>query len=200
MADGLGSWSPLSLPAVAQLLAGVREPWWIAGVWAIDLFVGRTTRAHDDVDVQIRRDDQLAFQAALATWDLHAADPPGTLRPWRRGEVLPPAVQDVWCRPAPAAPWAFQFMLADTVGDQWVFRRDRRVRRSLAALTRRSDAGLPYVAPEVQLLFKARATPRPKDEHDFAIAHGLLNTEARAWLAAALTLYSPDHPWLTRLR
>jgi hypothetical protein len=149
--------------------------------------------------VQINRDDQRAFQAALATWDLHAADPPGTLRPWRHGEVLPPEVQDVFCRPGPTAPWAFQFNLAETLGDQWVFRRDRRVRRSLAALTCRSVEGLPYVAPEVQLLFKARATPRPKDEHDFAIAHGLLCEEGHAWLDAALALYSPEHPWRTRL-
>ncbi len=199
MTDRLGAWSPLSLPEVAKLLAGVREPWWIAGGWAIDLFVGRPTRSHGDVDVQIRRDDQLSFQAALATWDLHAADPPGTLRPWRRGEVLPPAVQDVWCRPVPTAPWAVQLMLADTLGDQWVFRRYRRVRRTLTALTRRSVEGLPYVAPEVQLLFKARATPQPKDEHDFAIAHGLLSEDARAWLDAVLALYSPDHPWRKRL-
>lgn len=199
MADALGPWSPIALPELASLFAGVREPWWIAGGWAIDLFVGRPTRSHGDVDVQIRRDDQLAFQAALATWDLHAADPPGTLRPWRRGEVLPLAVQDVFCRPKPTAPWAFQFNLADTLGEQWVFRRDRRVRRSLAALTRRSAEGLPYVAPEVQLLFKAHATPRPKDEHDFAIAHGLLSEEARAWFDAALALYSPEHPWRTRL-
>jgi hypothetical protein len=199
VADELGTWSPLSLPEVAQLLAGIREPWWIAGGLAIELFVGRPTRSHDDVDVQICRDDQLAFQAALATWDLHAADPPGTLRPWHRGESLPLTVQDIWCRPNPTAPWAFQFMLADTLADQWIFRRDRRVRRSLAALTHRSIDGLPYIAPEVQLLFKARATPRPKDEHDFAIAHGLLSEEARAWLDAALALYNPDHPWRKRL-
>jgi len=199
VADDLGVWSPIPLSELAALFAGLREPWWIAGGWAIDLFVGRTTRAHSDVDVQINRDDQLAFQAALATWDLHAADPPGSLRPWRRGEVLPPGVQDVFCRPGPTAPWAFQFNLADTLGYQWVFRRDRRVRRSLAALTRRSDEGLPYVAPEVQLLFKARATPRPKDEQDFAVAHGLLGAEARSWLDGALALYSPEHPWRARL-
>ena len=143
MAHDPGVRAPIPLWELAALLAGMREPWWISGGWAIDLFVGRTTRVHSDVDVQINRDDQLAFQAALATWDLHAADPPGTLRPWRRGEVLPPGVQDVFCRPGPTAPWAFQFNLADTLGDQWVFRRDRRVCRSLAALTRRSDEGLP---------------------------------------------------------
>ncbi|HEX5505446.1 MAG TPA: hypothetical protein VFW96_22705, partial [Thermomicrobiales bacterium] len=157
------------------------------------------TRPHDDVDVQILRGDQLAVRAALAGWDLHAADPPGTLRPWLPSEILPPQVHDVWCRPGPAAPWALQLMLDDTDGDRWIFRRDRRVSRPLATLTRRSPAGWPYVAPEIQLLYKARATPRPQDEHDFAVARPLLGAEARAWLAAALATCNPGHPWLRRL-
>ncbi|MGH2458803.1 MAG: nucleotidyltransferase domain-containing protein [Chloroflexota bacterium] len=82
-------------------------PWWIAGGWAIDLFVGRTTRHHDDIDVQIQRADQLAVQATLATWDLNAADPPGTLRPWKPGEVLPAHVHDIWCRPVRPRPGRF---------------------------------------------------------------------------------------------
>ncbi|MFN8515558.1 MAG: 50S ribosomal protein L11 methyltransferase [Chloroflexia bacterium] len=194
VADELGCGSPIPLSELAALFAGMGGSLVDRGRLG-DRSSSAGPREHIATLMQINRDDQLAFQAALATWDpRHAADPPGTLRPWRRGEVLPPGVQDVFCRPGPTAPWAFQFNLADTLGDQWVFRRDRRVRRSLAALTRRSDEGLPHVAPEVQLLFKARATPRPKDEQDFAVAHGLLDEEARAWLAGALALYSPDHP------
>lgn len=199
MTDELGAWSPLSLPEVAGLFRGLRAPWWIAGGWAIDLFVGRPTRPHHDVDVQILRDDQRAIRAALAGWDLHAADPPGALRPWLPGETLPAHVHDIWCRPTPAAPWALQLQVADTVGDRWVFRRDRRISRPLATLTRRSPEGWPYMAPEIQLLFKARATPRPEDEHDFAVARPRLGADARAWLAAALATCNPRHPWLRRL-
>lgn len=198
MADEHGIWEPLSPVEVAALFCDLRVPWWIAGGWAIDLFVGRTTRSHADIDVQILRDDQLTVQAALASWNLHAADPPGTLRPWKPSEILPEHVHDIWCRPDPISRWALQLMLADTEGEHWIYRRDRRIRRPLSSLTRRSPEGIPYLAPEIQLLFKAR-NPRRKDERDSAAALSYLGNEARCWLAASLRTCHPDSPWLLRL-
>lgn len=195
MADEHGVWQPLSPREATSLLSVLRIPWWIAGGWAIDLFVGRTTRPHDDIDVQIIRDDQLAIQELLLAWDLHAADPPGTLRPWKRGEVLPPHVHDVWCRPDATSPCALQLMLADTEDDRWIYRRDRRVSRPLSVLTRRTTENIPYLTPEIQLLFKARH-PRPKDESDFAVALPFLDDDARAWLGDALRMCYPNSPWL----
>jgi hypothetical protein len=95
----LGPWEPLAVRDLARLLAGASFPWWVAGGWAIDLFVGHQTRPHDDLDVLVLRRDQLAVQHALRGWDLHAADPPGTLRPWRPGETLGAGIHDIWCRP-----------------------------------------------------------------------------------------------------
>ena len=198
MADESLPWNPLSPAEDADLFAELRVPWWIAGGWAIDLFLGYPTRAHDDIDVQILRDNQLTIQDMLTSWDLHAADPPGTLRPWQRGEVLPPQVHDIWCRPDPASPWTLQLMLADTEDERWVYRRDGRINRPLSSLTRRSKEGIPYLAPEIQLLFKAR-NPRPKDERDFAKALPYLGDEARNWLAESLRTCHPDSPWLSRL-
>jgi hypothetical protein len=43
------------------LLDGLPVRWWIAGGQAIDLFVDSST--HQDVDVAVRRPDQLAVQA-----------------------------------------------------------------------------------------------------------------------------------------
>lgn len=195
MADEHGVWDPLSPAEVTDLFRDSGFAWWIAGGWAIDLFVGRTTRSHADVDVQILRRDQLAVQARLATWDLHAADPPGTLRPWKPGEILLAHVHDIWCRPSPASPWALQLMVADADADRWIFRRDPRVSRPLAALSRQTPAGFPYLAPEIQLLFKARAQ-RPKDESDFAVVLPHVEDHGRAWLAAALRTCYPEHPWI----
>jgi hypothetical protein len=174
VADEHGRWTRLSVHDLVELLGGAPFPWWVAGRHAIDLFVGRETRPHADTDVQVLRRDQLAVQARRAGWDLHAADPPGALRPWARGEVLQPAVHDLWCRRAPDAPWALQL----------IARRGRRRALDLPArpriscpferFGRRSADGVPDVAPEVQLLFKARAL-LPKDEADFAVALPLLN-------------------------
>jgi hypothetical protein len=58
--------------------------------------------------------------------------------------------------------------------------------------------GVPFVAPEVALLFNAK-TPRFKDQRDFDRVIPHLDQAARAWLAAALEQAYPGHPWRGRL-
>ncbi|HZQ36576.1 MAG TPA: amino acid transporter [Dehalococcoidia bacterium] len=199
MPADLGPWRPLGVAQVAALLGALPAPWWIAGGWALDLFLGRQTREHGDTDVLVLRRDQLTVQSALAGWDLHAADPPGTLRPWLSGEWLNAPVHDIWCRPAADAPWALQLMLAESEAGRWLFRREPSVGGPLEQLTCRTADGIPYLAPEVQLLYKATDAPRAKDEADLAAVLPYLDPHHRQWLATALRRYRPQHPWLARL-
>ena len=76
----LGPWQPFTVGVAARLLAGLPAPWWIAGGWALDLFVGRQSRAHDDLDVEVLRRDQFVLQRLLAGWDPRVAAG-GLLRP-----------------------------------------------------------------------------------------------------------------------
>ncbi|HEY0807722.1 MAG TPA: amino acid transporter [Pseudonocardiaceae bacterium] len=183
---------------VAGLFATFGAPWWVAGGYAIELAVGRPVRAHADIDVLVLRRDQLNVQRVLAGWEWWAADPPGVLRPWTAGEVLPPAVHDIWCRPADGQPWRVQFMLDESSGSDWVSRRNPRLRRPIAELGHRTPAGIPFLAPEIQLLYKA-ARPRPKDEHDFTEVLPVLTAAQQQWLHAALTDTYGGHPWRDRL-
>ena len=50
----------------AALMRGFHGPWGVAGGWSIDLFLGRETRPHADIDVAILRDDQRALRTRLA--------------------------------------------------------------------------------------------------------------------------------------
>ena len=173
--------------------------WWIAGGWAIDLLVGGQTREHEDLDVLVLRPDQLVVREHLRDWDVYAADPPGALRPWALGDELPAHVHDIWIRRDADSPWSFQLMLDDVDGDDWLYRRDRRVRRPVASLRgRASRPDLSVLAPEVQLLYKS-GTPRPKDLADLATALPHLTDEERTWVRDALVLTRPDHDWIGRL-
>jgi hypothetical protein len=185
---------------VRELLCGVSCPWWISGGWAIDLFLGRQTREHADVDVLIQRKDQLAFQEYLSDWDLHKAQQRG-LEPWPNGEFLIPGVNDIWCRRTPAHPWSLQIRLLDTRNGTWVFRRDPTIVGQVAALGWAPDTGIPYLSPEIQLLFKARPETLDRDDADFRNCAPLLERENRGRLLSCLEQHLPvGHQWISLLK
>jgi len=195
-----GPWDPLSPQDVATLLSSLSVPWWISGGWAIDLFLGRQTRDHADLDVQFLRHDQQVVRAAFAGWDVQAALPQPRsedwpFRTWEQGDELDPRIHDIWCRPGAGEPWCVQLMLADSEDGDWLFRRDPRIRRPVATIGCWSDDGLPYLAPEIQLLYKAKVPSRAKDEADFLQVAPHLAPERRQWLRASLAAVCPGHPW-----
>jgi len=194
-----GSWKPATPAEVAEIFSGCKAQWWIAGGYAIELAAGRPIRGHVDIDVLMLRRDQLAVQQALPGWQWQAADPPGSLRPWEPGEQLGVGVHDIWCRPCPSEPWRIQVMLDESSGDDWVSRRDERIRRPIASIGLVTARGIPYLAPEIQLFYKANAG-RPKDETDFAAALPVLTNLQSQWLIDAISLvYGLAHPWRARL-
>ena len=199
---------------VAQLFASLTIPWWIAGGWALDLFLGVQTREHHDIDIQILRRDQQAVRALLHQWDIqgralhHAWDLEVTapslnldtlpFQVWEPGMLLGNGAYDIFCRPQKSGPWAFQLMVGDSSEDYWLFRRDARVRRPIATIGSVTSEGIPYMAPEIQLLYKAKA-PRPQDEADFARTFPHLSQASRTFLVQALALVYPGHRWLLEL-
>jgi hypothetical protein len=194
-----GPWEPLSPTSVNELLRGSSEAvWWLAGGYALEMFAGHSWRTHDDIDVLLMRCDQQAIHEWLPDWQVYAAHPPGQLRRWESGDRLPPTVHDVWCRESADRPWRIQFMVDESETGRWISRRNHQVSRPVDSLGLTSDFGIPYLAPEIQLFYKAKAT-RPKDELDFRVVTPLLDEFQRDWLARALTATHPGHPWISRL-
>ncbi|MGE0660764.1 MAG: hypothetical protein AB7O63_14805 [Reyranellaceae bacterium] len=194
-------WDPLTPAQAAALLRAAPFPWWIAGGHAIEFAVGRgPLRAHDDLDVLVLRRDQLAVRDFFADWDCEVSDPPGTLRPWPPGETLRHGVHDVWCRRAPGEKWQLRLMVDEADDDRWRTRRDARITRPLAEIGRSRDDGVPFLAPEIQLYYKANR-PRPKDQFDFDAVLPVLDAGQRAWLARAIaTSLGRRHRWLEKLQ
>lgn len=189
---------PPPIAGVADALRHLRATWAVAGGWAIDLALGRPTRAHADVDVAVFRDEQAALPTALPGWSFEVAIR-GELVSWHSGERLALPVHEVHAHPpAGAAGPRIEFLLNERDGADWVYRRDPGVRLPLARALRQGPAGLPVLAPEIVLLYKSKA-PRPGDEHDFREARPLLDAEARTWLRAALLRAGPTHPWAAAL-
>jgi len=191
-------WSPLSVDEVVEVMRGAGFFWCLAGGHAIERVVGRSYRAHDDIDIVVLRSQQLAVQRWFREWTLMAADPPGCLRRWEAGEKLTWRVHDIWAQRANAAGWEVQIMIQEDDGTSWFFRRDDRVHGRVDQLAV-DVQGVPVLRPALQLLFKAKRS-RAKDELDFSELLPVLTPPERQLLWEWLDLTSPNgHPWMATL-
>ena len=104
-----------------------------------------------------------------------------------------------WFREPATGRWRLDVFREPSHGRTWICRRDGRLQRPFAEVIQRTPDGIPYGAPEVVLLYKAKHT-RDKDEADFVAVLPLLSLGAGgAWLAEALQLVHPGHRWLAQL-
>ncbi|MGA7270894.1 MAG: hypothetical protein WB239_07460 [Acidimicrobiia bacterium] len=102
VADG-GEWVPMEVQEAAELFSGAPFRWWIAGGHALELHTVRSWRAHDDLDVGVRRQDASQLYEWLAGWDLHVAAA-GELRPWKGDRLSADQHENnVWARRSPGA-------------------------------------------------------------------------------------------------
>ena len=89
-------------------------------------------------------------------------------------------------------------LLNETDRTSFLFRRDRSITLPLdrAILTRN---GLPFLAPEIVLVYKSKDAGSEANAKDFASVLPHLDTTQRSWLKQALQKATSKHPWLHRL-
>lgn len=193
------NWDPYRPEEIYELFKSLTIPWWIAGGWAIDLFLGSKTRNHLDIDIQILRKDQLKLQEFLEGWDLYKTNQPG-LKPWKKDELLQLGVNSIWCRKAPEDPWKMQILFLDSEGTKWFYRRKPSIRGSISEIAKKTSSGISYLKPEIQLLFKAQKDPAPKDEQDFLNVLPLLKEEKLLWLKESILVqFGINHCWIVEI-
>lgn len=166
------------------------QAWWVAGGWAIDLHLGQQHRQHKDIDLAVLRRDKSALQSCLSGWSLQKIVG-GQSESWHPDEMLELPIHEVH---ATRNEEHLEFLLNEADGDTWLFRRNPEISMPVRRLARISSTGIPYLCPEVVLLYKAKA-PRVHDEDDFNRIRSVLNAEAKQWLVAALNVCHPGHQW-----
>ncbi|MCZ6870980.1 MAG: amino acid transporter [Gammaproteobacteria bacterium] len=192
----LEAWRPWRPQEATAVLAGLDVTWCVVGGWAIDLFLGRETRSHGDLEIAIARADFPRLRDHLRAYRLHSVGN-GEVRAMSAGEVTPPDKHQNWVLDVDEDVWRMDVMLEPGDEATWVYRRDESVRAPRQRMVSTRD-GVSFLKPEAVLLYKAKAT-RPKDEADFAACLPLLDGEARHWLRTILTRLHPEHSWLSAL-
>jgi hypothetical protein len=183
-----------AVSSAVRLMAAYPHLWAICGGWAVDLFLGRKTRSHQDVDLAILRRDQLPAQQYLRErgWTLEVAHH-GSLIPWKPGEYLELPLHTIWCSRQDEF---VELLLNETEGQRFLFRRDTTLQMSLTDVFLRTAEGIPFLAPEIVLLYKSNAPEHEGNRSDFFNALPALTNQQRRWLWNALAKLYPKHEWL----
>ncbi|MEZ0226602.1 MAG: nucleotidyltransferase domain-containing protein [Alphaproteobacteria bacterium] len=172
------------------LLQGLKCPYWIAGGWAIDMFLDRQTRPHQDIEVAIARTDQKHLLPLPGVSGIEYVED-HEKKPWR-GQPLQLPVHEMYIQFYGGG--AVEVLLNEFDDSDWIYRRNDSIR-----LPREKFTGIPYLPPAVVLLYKSK-NPRPQDEQDFVAVAGRLGADEEKWLTESIARDYPTHPWLVKLK
>ena len=182
--------------SIKAFMSAFHKPWFIAGGWAIDVFIGQETREHADIEIGMFRHDQMDLQHYLNQWRFEKVIK-GTLHPWKQ-EFLQLPIHELHATNTLGG-YKLEILLNEKENGLWKFRRCPEITRPLNAVWSTSHLGIPYLNPEIVLLYKAKNT-RSKDHQDFLNVKDFLHQEQKAWLREAIQLHEPEHIWLKDLK
>lgn len=196
----ISKWDAWRPERIAELLEGVEAPWYVAAGWAIDLFLGEERREHEDLEIAVpnSRFDEIAQR--LAGLEIFVITGPAEATPLEEARDRLGETHQTWVRERATGLWRLDVFREPSHGDTWICRRDPRIRMQYDRLIERTADGIPYGRPEVVLLYKAKHAHRDRDRRDFDDVVPRLDEERLRWLADALDLVHPGHPWIAELR
>src|SRR2546422_1817142 len=139
---------------VVPLMHGFNARWCVAGGWALDLFLGQATRPHDDLELSIFRQDQQLLRRHLRDWTFQKVVE-GRRLTWSADEELKLPIHEIHAHSTKNPRLLFEFLLNERSAEDWVYRRDTRIRMPLERAIVRDSGGLPILCPAIVLLFKA---------------------------------------------
>jgi hypothetical protein len=188
------AWTPNQ---VAERLAGVGTPWCVVAGWALDLFRGERSRPHGDLEIAV---PAAGFAEVRDRFSEYAFDAVGRGRIWAEaGAEALAATHQTWLRDRASGRFLFDVFREPHEGDTWICRSDESLRLPYDVIIERTAEGIPYLVPELVLLFKAKDT-RPKDHADFDGVLPLLSQARRDALSKWLSRMRPGHPWPAALK
>lgn len=170
-------------------------PWYVAGGWALDLYRGVESREHEDLEIGVPASGFPAIRSALGEFEFDV------ILDGRRWPLDGPAFglsHQTWLRDPATDAYRLDVFREKHDGDTWICRRDETIRMRYDAIILRTADGIPYLTPEIVLLFKAKWA-RPKDDEDLSGVLPLFDRERRSTLRDLIARVHPGHRWLEQL-
>ncbi len=192
------AWEPWSPQDLASRLGHDDPSWYVVGGWALDLWHGRLTREHEDLEFAVLPGQVGRCRDLLSDLEFFAARD-GNLTHHPAKTALATDLWQLWGADMTAGFWRVDMMIERGTPDFWIYKREPAIRVPRTAAIRRNSTGIAYLAPAIVLLFKAKHR-REKDDLDFRTALPRLDDGERADLTGWLEAMHPGHGWIASLR
>ena len=160
-----------------------------------DLFRGRQTCDHEDLEIGVPEQGFHAIRDALAGLEVYAIVD-GRCVPVSEASLA--ESHQTWFRDPDSGTWRLDAIREPWDGDAWICRRDPRLRRPGSKVIAHTTDGIPYQRPEIALLSR-RSTPARRIRRT-STPSSRCSSPMRRWLADALELAHPAHPWIEAAR
>lgn len=155
-ADTWDAWSPATL---AHLLDGIAARWFVVGGWALDLFQGRQTRDHEDLEVATPMWDFDPIRERLSHYEFFVAGREG-FWPVEGAGAAYFEYQQTMVRDPSSGKWLCDVMRIPDDGKNWYCSLDHNIHLPYADVIAHTRDGIPYLRPEMVLLYKGLQTAR----------------------------------------
>ena len=136
---------------VSVLLADVQAPWYVAGGWAIELFLGQERREHEDLEIAVPRDRFGRIAERLSEFEFFVPDGDltgtGLVWPFAQAPAALDRHHQTWVRDPETLRWRLDIFREPSDGDVWICRKDERIRLPYADVIEWTEDGIPYGRP-----------------------------------------------------
>lgn len=197
----------------------------ICGGSAIDLFVGRKTRPHKDLDVAVFGEDRDKIVLYMLEMGWNIYEPCGCEYLHKITDVADQKriKTNIWCVKPSSSHYRFtdhghkmyaveqdgmeqenldfiEFLFNKRKDGNFLYSRNNEIHRNMEKAILLSETNIPYLAPEIVLLYKSTALYNPEYKQDFDVALTKLDTNSREWLKNALVCMFPEgHEWFNKI-
>lgn len=205
---------------VKSFLSGLQIPWAVCGGFALDLFLGREIRKHSDIDICVfEKDRDKIIDYMLSNhWYVFQFLGQGKVRPLSIGD-LSDSGRNLMCLKEGCNLVKFypceensvllhefyhtgierldylEFLFNYVRENDFIFSQEFNLTRDMRKAILYNN-GIPYIAPELALLYKSSRAENPEYQYDYKITIPRLDEEQLLWFYNSLEqLYPQGHLW-----
>ncbi len=171
---------------VAGIMSKFGFSWFIAGGWALDLFLNRETRVHDDIEIGIYRKNQMQLYRFFGKDKKYYINNKSRIGKhekleWKK-EYLRSPIHELYVE---RGGFELEILLNEADDTGWVYRRNEKIRLDGQKAVRFTEDRIPYLSPEIVALYKT-GEMRGKDIVDISNALAAMTESQKTWLFGSI--------------